>query len=119
MTVHPTAPSQAQGPALSTRRAKLFHGLAEPSRLRILYALADGPLNVTQIARRAGLTQSNTSNHLACMLGCGLVTSERDGRFVFYRHADEHVSMLLSVADRIVSESARDILECPQCGTCL
>ncbi len=51
------------------------------------------------------------------MLGCGLVVSERDGRFVFYRHADQHVSMLLSVADQIVAETARDILECPQCGT--
>ena len=61
------------GQDLSKRRAKLFHGLAEPSRLRILYALADGPLNVSQIARRAGLTQPNTSNHLSCMLGCGLV----------------------------------------------
>ncbi len=74
-------------------------------------------MNVTQIARRTGLTQSNTSNHLACMLGCGLVVSERDGRFVFYRHADHNVSMLLSVADRIVTETARDILECPHCGS--
>jgi hypothetical protein len=50
------------------------------------------------------------------MLGCGLVVSERDGRFVFYRHADHNISMLLSVADRIVTETARDILECPHCG---
>jgi hypothetical protein len=33
------------------------------------------------------------------------------------RHADQHVSMLLSVADQIVAETARDILECLQCGT--
>ncbi len=106
----------ATGQELSGRRAKLFHGLAEPSRLRILYALSDGPLNVSQIARRAGLTQPNTSNHLSCMLGCGLVVSERKGRFVFYRHADEHVSMLLTVADRIVSGTACEILECPHCA---
>ena len=101
---------------LSSRRAKLFHGLAEPSRLRILYALADGPLNVSQIAGRAELTQPNTSNHLSCMLGCGLVASERQGRFVFYRHADEHVSMLLTIADQIVSGAAGRILECPHCA---
>jgi len=50
------------------------------------------------------------------MLGCGLVVSERKGRFVFYRHADEHVSMLLTVADQIVSGTASEILECPHCA---
>ncbi len=101
----------------SEGRARLFHGLAEPSRLLILYALADGPLNVSQVAERAGLSQPNTSNHLACLLGCGLLASERHGRFVFYRHADKHVSLLLSVADQIASDPARAVLECPRCGT--
>lgn len=108
--------SQIAAPdGLETRRAKLFHGLAEPSRLSILYALAEGPLNVSEIARATGLTQPNTSNHLACMLGCGLVIREREGRFVLYRHADENVSLLLTVADQIVSTTAPDILECPAC----
>ena len=31
--------------------------------------------------------------------------------------SDQHVSMLLSVADQIVAKTARDILECLQCGT--
>jgi DNA-binding transcriptional ArsR family regulator len=104
-------------PDPTERRAELFHGLAEESRLRILYALADGPLNVSQIVERTQLSQSNTSNHLACLLGCGLVLSERRGRFVFYRLADDDVSLLLDVADRIVSDPARATLQCPRCGT--
>ncbi|MDX1396230.1 MAG: metalloregulator ArsR/SmtB family transcription factor [Gemmatimonadota bacterium] len=101
---------------LADRRARLFHGLGDPSRSSILYALAAGPLNVNRIARRTGLTQPNTSNHLACLQGCGLVESERRGRFVFYRLADD-VSRLLDAADRIVTDSARAILSCPHCGT--
>lgn len=101
---------------LARRRAKLFHGLAEPSRLKILYALADGPLNVSEVVERTGLTQPNASNHLACLLGCGLVGRSRKGRFSYYRHADEDVTTLLAVADRIVSDSASTILECPHCG---
>lgn len=104
-------------PQLTRRRAKLFHGLTEPSRLRILYALAEGPLNVSELVERTGLTQSNTSNHLACLLGCGLVARERQGRFVYYRLADEDVTALLAVADRIVADAARNLLECPHCGT--
>ena len=102
---------------LIARHTKLFHGLTEASRLRILYALTEGPRCVTELVESTGLTQSNTSNHLACLLGCGLVARERRGRFAYYRLADEHVTTLLAVADRIVSESAKDILECPHCGT--
>lgn len=102
---------------LSARRDKLFHGLAEPSRLRILYVLADAPLNVNEIADRAGLSQPNTSNHLACLLGCGLVRREREGRFSFYRLADPDVAALLAVADQIVTHTAHEILACPRCGS--
>lgn len=99
------------------RVLKLFHGLAEPSRLRLLYALADGPLNVSELSERTGLSQSNTSNHLACLLGCGLVRRSREGRFHYYRHADADVATLLAVADRLVDDPAAGILSCPRCGT--
>jgi DNA-binding transcriptional ArsR family regulator len=99
---------------LPERRRKLFHGLADPSRLELLYALTDGPRNVTELVERTGLGQSNASNHLACLLGCGLVARERRGRFSYYRLADDNVAALLAVADRLVAESATDILACPR-----
>ena len=110
---------EKQSTSLAKRRAQLFRGLAEPSRLRILYALADGPLSVSEIAEAAGLSQPNTSNHLACLVGCGLVVPQRRGRFVFYQHADDHVSRLLHVADQVVLDPARGKLECPRCGSVL
>ena len=102
---------------LAPRRARLFSGLADPSRLQILHALSDGPLNVSELVDRTGLSQPNTSNHLACLLGCGLVVREREGRFVYYRHAHSDVTALLTLADHVVSETAPHILECPHCGT--
>jgi hypothetical protein len=45
------------------------------------------------------------------------VVGERDGRYIRYRHADEHVSLLLSVADQVASDPVRTSLECPRCGT--
>lgn len=111
------AATTSRASVLRMRREELFHGLGEPSRLRILYALADGPLSVGEIADHAGLSQPNTSNHLACLVGCGLVVGERDGRYVHYRHADEHVSLLLSIADRVASDPVRASMECPRCGS--
>ena len=102
---------------MAARRAKLFRGLAEPSRLSILAAMADGPLSVSEIASSTGLSQPNTSNHLACLLGCGLVARDQEGRFVFYRHADASVSLLLTLVEEVVSGTASNLLECPHCGT--
>ena len=103
--------------SLVTPRARLFQGLAVPSRLEILQALAKGPLTVGEIAHATGLSQPNTSNHLACLLGCGLVTREKRGRFAHYAHADESIALLLGVADRVVAKTKKDNLECPHCGT--
>lgn len=98
------------------RIPKLFQGLADPSRLSLLYALVDGPRNVSELVEQTGLSQSNASNHLACLLGCGLVKREKDGRFHFYRHADDGVGVLLAAAERLVDDAAAGILECPHCG---
>ena len=46
------------------RRAKLFRGFADPSRLAILDALCEAPLAVHEIVTRTELSQSNVSNHL-------------------------------------------------------
>ncbi|MSR19717.1 MAG: transcriptional regulator [Gemmatimonadetes bacterium] len=98
-------------------KAKLFRGLAEASRLGILEALRDGPRTVSEIVSMTGLTQPNASNHLACLLGCGLVAREPLGRFALYRLADERVGSLLSLADEVLSEVARGVYVCPRYET--
>ena len=75
-------------PGTVADRAKLFRGLADPSRLAILEALRPGPLSVGQIVAATGLSQPNASNHLRCLSECGLVAGEARGRFVDYRLAD-------------------------------
>ena len=95
-------------------KAKLFRGFAEPSRLGIVEALRDGPRTVTEIVAMTGLTQPNASNHLACLLDCGLVAREPRGRFALYRLADERVGSLLALADAVLSEVARGVYVCPR-----
>jgi len=55
-------------------------GGSDPSRLSILDALHTGALTVGEIVEATGLTQSNVSNHLACLRDCGLVIAEQQGR---------------------------------------
>ena len=50
-----------------------------------------GEADGSQIVEITGLSQPNASNHLACLLDCGLVAREARGRYAFYRLADERV----------------------------
>jgi len=93
-------------------QAKLFRGLSDHSRLAILETLRDGPLAVGQIVERSGLTQSNTSNHLRCLSDCGLVVSEQEGRFVYYRLSDRRIDKLLRLADEFLADAGRRIYAC-------
>lgn len=101
-----------EGEALLALKAKLFRGVSDPSRLAILEALRAGPLCVSDLAERAELSQSNASNHLACLLDCGLVRRERRGRYVDYMLSDDRVEQLLQLAEELVHGVARGVATC-------
>lgn len=109
--VHVTQPD-TPSPPLMALRAKFFRGLADPSRLSILETLRSGPLNVGEIVSGTGLSQPNVSNHLACLLDCGLVRREQQGRFAHYSIADERVANVLGLADEALADVAVEMLAC-------
>src|SRR5690349_3805367 len=86
-------------------QAKLFRGFAEPARLAILQVLRkEAAVMVGDIVEATSLSQSNVSNHLNCLKDCGLVTSEQQGRFVYYRLSDKRIAKLLDLADEILAD---------------
>ncbi len=70
---------------------------SDPTRLRILGALAGGELCVCDIGEVLGASQSAVSHQLAVLRAARLVAFRRDGKTVYYRLADDHVGMLLEV----------------------
>ncbi len=96
----------------TTLKAKLFRGFADPSRLSIVDALREGPLTVTEIVDATGLSQSNASNHLRCLADCGLVRSERDGRYVRYELSDPRVTALVGLAEQLLADVAHGVYAC-------
>jgi DNA-binding transcriptional ArsR family regulator len=94
-------------------KAKLFRGLGDSTRLSILELLREGEKTTSQIvAETSCQSQSNISNHLSCLLDCGLVKNRRQGKNIFYRLGDKKVSKLLEESDAILSELARGIYAC-------
>lgn len=75
----------------------IFAALADPTRVRMLLALAREPLCVCDLAGVAGVTQSAVSHQLRTLRLLDLVTWERDGKRAVYRLADDHVRVLLEI----------------------
>jgi DNA-binding transcriptional ArsR family regulator len=96
--------------------AKLFRGFADPTRLGILLALADGEQRVIDLVAALGLPQSTISGHLACLKDCGLVADRPQGRAVYYRVATTEVFELLGAAERLLSITDGAIDLCPNYG---
>lgn len=63
----------------------LFKAFADPTRLRIMNALAAGELCVCDIVEILGLPQPTVSRHLALLRREGLVEVSREWKFAHYR----------------------------------
>ena len=107
-----TRPSTANSPSLEFH-AKLFRGLADPARLGILLRLAERSHSAGELASACALSPSNASNHLRCLLECGLVQIEPRGRQNLYRVVDPGVTELLTASEALLrSPAGRLITEC-------
>lgn len=71
----------------------VLKALADENRVRILMALRPGELCVCQIVEFLGLAPSTVSKHMAILKQARLVDSRKDGRWMFYRHAEDDVSV--------------------------
>lgn len=93
-------------------KAKMFRGLGDPTRLSILESLREREKSTSEVVADVGQSQSNVSNHLACLLDCGLVKNRRQGRNIYYSLNDKKVANLLEESDAILARIARGIYEC-------
>lgn len=66
----------------------LFKGFADPTRLRVMNALAAGELCVCDLVELLALPQPAVSRHLAYLRRMGLVVATRDWKFAHYRLAE-------------------------------
>ena len=77
--------------------AELFKVLDDPTRLRLLYALAQRELCVCDLSVVLGMTQSAISHQLRVLRSARLVRYRKVGKIVYYRFADAHVTQLIDV----------------------
>ena len=85
--------------------AATFGVLGDPTRIRILDALAAGELCVCDIATLVSISESAVSHQLRLLRGMRLVKPRRAGRQVFYSLDDQHIVQLMRVAITHVQEA--------------
>jgi DNA-binding transcriptional ArsR family regulator len=76
--------------------------LADPKRIMILYTLADGPHNVTELSEDLGLPQPTTSRHLKVLRERDMVNTERDGPSVIYTLTDPKLIQALDLLREVL-----------------
>lgn len=86
--------------------AEICAGLADPSRIMILYELSSGPHNVTELCSNLSMSQPMTSRHLKVLRERGMVTAERQGTVIQYSLADRRLVEALD----LLRAALRDIL---------
>ncbi len=67
-----------------SRCAVYLKALADPLRLQIIRALQNGPLSVSDLSLSLEQEIGTISHHLRVLYHAGLVSTERDGKFIYY-----------------------------------
>jgi DNA-binding transcriptional ArsR family regulator len=87
--------------------AGTFKVLGDPTRVRILDALARAEVAVCDLAEVLGVTQSAVSHQLRLLRSMRLVRSRRDGRHIYYTVDDDHITKLFKQGLEHVQERRR------------
>jgi DNA-binding transcriptional ArsR family regulator len=76
--------------------AECLKTLAHPHRLRMVQMLLRGRYTVGELAEACSIPSHMASEHLRLMQRCGFMTSEKDGRNVYYRIAEPHLANIMA-----------------------
>lgn len=95
--------------ALFDEFARVAKALASGRRAEIVDLLANGERPVDSIATEIGMSVANASQHLQILRRVGLVSSRRQGTFIFYRIASPEVVALWRAFQNTASDTVAEV----------
>lgn len=84
--------------------AQICQSLADPTRILILYALAERPQRVSELVERLSISQPAVSRHLKLLRDQGLVVSSRQGGAIYYALYDRRVIQALNLLRAVMAD---------------
>ncbi len=84
--------------------ADLFKIFSDSTRLKILCALFDGELSVSEITELTEVSQTAVSHQLRILKQNHLVKYRRNGKQVLYNLADDHIKSIINLGTEHIEE---------------
>ena len=84
--------------------AENFKVFGDSTRMKIIAALLEGELNVSEIAAITNSTPSAISHQLRVLKQAKLVKGRKDGKAVYYSLDDEHVREICQIGKQHIEE---------------
>jgi DNA-binding transcriptional ArsR family regulator len=85
--------------------AQVCSALGDATRILLMYSLANQPYMVNDLAHLLDLPQTTVSRHLKILYERGLVTSQRDGRCMYYALADQRIIQALDLLRAVLTDA--------------
>ena len=92
-----TAQAVIQQEEIADQLARTYKALGDPTRVKMLMALAERELCVHDLAVLLGMTHSAVSHQLQMLRDLHIVRYTKSGRHVFYRLDDDHIADMLQL----------------------
>lgn len=89
-----TTPKADELYRLHAEMCKMF---TSPKRLELLNLLRARELSVNELSEKAGIPQSNVSQHLAILKGRDIVKTRRDGSKIYYSLSDKRIGAAFDI----------------------
>jgi len=107
--------------------SNLMLAIGSEPRLEILLAIGDGEACVCHLEAGLGYRQAYISQHLMALREAGLLSTRRDGKYIFYRLERPEIMEMVNLAARLAGfdvsvitnrvNLVRSSCECPNCST--
>lgn len=90
----------------------LLRAIANETRFAIISLLKEKPFSVGEICEKLGFEQSRVSHSLRCLVDCGFVNSEQDGKNRIYALDDKTVRPMLQLMEKHVERYRQHLVAC-------
>ncbi len=84
--------------------AQICGGLADPKRIAMLYALAEGQKSVTDLSDMLEMPQATVSRNLKILRERGMVVARREGANIYYSLSDDRIIKALDLLRQVLAD---------------
>lgn len=89
-----------------------FKALSNKTRFKIINSLRKGSKSVSELVKETGFEQSRISHNLKCLIDCGFVENNRNGKQVIYSLNKETIKPLLKLIDKHIEKYSNHLTHC-------